>query len=558
MTIRYIPEGDKFRANQLWGEGRHQLSILKNLMSFGNLQQDQRTVSFADGTIIKCLSCFGQDVVNIYVPPPLIGGEPEYRERVEIKYYPAIEVYYDECDEEEEYMGVVLCKGGGFNPPYEYIQKDSLPIDYIYEPAEKLREERIWTVYDPNERDFEDIVPSGIAQSKFVQIGEKEETVSRTGGFVELITHCKREWHPLTAQLPAHWNYAAESRGHYVYDETSSERRNHFLSYKSPDDPSTYIPINLGIDFNYGLSDNYSWDFVIMHDWQIPDEYLFMFTEINQHAVKYDGEDWVRDDIGVTFDTATAAAESAVNWERTYALESEFSARTLTPSFIYGLSSNVHQITDFYIRESNGNVMNQDKYAVAYSVVTQEQTDPYHSVVECLEPCIDLSHISYDVPQYCLSGDIEHDDITTDFEEGPLCVAVDDIIFEVSPATPTREASPRLQMANVKYFNLFDDTKSIGLFFIKKNYAAPYDYLYVYCHVLSEAVVKPGADREKKIETPVEWIDGKHLIPDVKGKKDGEDIDLYGHGTFRLIREEITIKEMATADQPGLFREIIE
>ena len=68
MTIKYIPEGDKFRASQLWGEGRHQLSILKNLMSFGNLQQDQRTVPFADGTIIKCLSCFGQDVINIFVP----------------------------------------------------------------------------------------------------------------------------------------------------------------------------------------------------------------------------------------------------------------------------------------------------------------------------------------------------------------------------------------------------------------------------------------------------------------------------------------------------------
>lgn len=68
MPIKYIPSGNKFKASQLWGEGRHQLSILKNLMSFQNLQQDQRLVRFEDGTIIKCLSCFGQDVVNVFVP----------------------------------------------------------------------------------------------------------------------------------------------------------------------------------------------------------------------------------------------------------------------------------------------------------------------------------------------------------------------------------------------------------------------------------------------------------------------------------------------------------
>ena len=66
MTIKYIPEGDKFRASQLWGEGRHQLSILKNLMSFGDLQQDQRTVPFGnDGTIIKCDYISQKNIVKL-------------------------------------------------------------------------------------------------------------------------------------------------------------------------------------------------------------------------------------------------------------------------------------------------------------------------------------------------------------------------------------------------------------------------------------------------------------------------------------------------------------
>ena len=72
MSIRYITEGDESRTKELLGEGRHQLSILKNLMSFQKLQQLQRVVRFNDGTIIKCLSCFGQDVINIFVPVRLV------------------------------------------------------------------------------------------------------------------------------------------------------------------------------------------------------------------------------------------------------------------------------------------------------------------------------------------------------------------------------------------------------------------------------------------------------------------------------------------------------
>ncbi len=76
MSVRYITTGDDFAARGLFGEGRHQLSILKSVMSFQNLQQLQRIVRFDDGTIIKCLSCFGQDVINIFVP---IGAEEERR-----------------------------------------------------------------------------------------------------------------------------------------------------------------------------------------------------------------------------------------------------------------------------------------------------------------------------------------------------------------------------------------------------------------------------------------------------------------------------------------------
>lgn len=78
MSIRYITTGDEKIARSLLGEGRHQLTILKNAMAFQKLQQLQRIVRFDDGTVIKCSSCFGQDVVNVYIP---IVPKPVKKER---------------------------------------------------------------------------------------------------------------------------------------------------------------------------------------------------------------------------------------------------------------------------------------------------------------------------------------------------------------------------------------------------------------------------------------------------------------------------------------------
>lgn len=83
MTVRYITSGNEFAARGLLGEGRHQLSILKNAMSFQNLKQLQRNVRFDDGTTMKCSSCFGQDVVNVFVPPYI----PVEEERKIVKVY---------------------------------------------------------------------------------------------------------------------------------------------------------------------------------------------------------------------------------------------------------------------------------------------------------------------------------------------------------------------------------------------------------------------------------------------------------------------------------------
>lgn len=77
MSIRYITTGDEKIARSLLGEGRHQLTILKNSMTFQGLKQLQRAVRFDDDTIIKCWSCFGQDVVSIHVQQEIIPAKKE-------------------------------------------------------------------------------------------------------------------------------------------------------------------------------------------------------------------------------------------------------------------------------------------------------------------------------------------------------------------------------------------------------------------------------------------------------------------------------------------------
>jgi hypothetical protein len=85
MPVRYITTGNEFAAKGLLGEGRHQLSILKNAMSFQNLKQLQRTVRFNDGVAIRCTSVFGQDKIEVFVPVG-IPAPIEERKIVAVEY----------------------------------------------------------------------------------------------------------------------------------------------------------------------------------------------------------------------------------------------------------------------------------------------------------------------------------------------------------------------------------------------------------------------------------------------------------------------------------------
>lgn len=77
-AIKKVYGGDTAAAKMYTSMARTQLGILKNLMSFQNLQQLFRTVTLQNGVVISVRSIFGQDAVDIYVPPgsKAVGEKP--------------------------------------------------------------------------------------------------------------------------------------------------------------------------------------------------------------------------------------------------------------------------------------------------------------------------------------------------------------------------------------------------------------------------------------------------------------------------------------------------
>lgn len=166
MSIRYLTTGNEFQAKRLLGEGRHQLSVLKNDMAFQGLKQLQRTANFDDGTIINCLSCFGQDVVNVYVPPFAIEAEEKKRVVVQVFYcwctdyfsmgkiIEKIGVYGDIGDYPniENYNGiryrVHVCQGSLLNLPAhtEYVCISSDFAEYAVDDKVIVFMRGVWTL----------------------------------------------------------------------------------------------------------------------------------------------------------------------------------------------------------------------------------------------------------------------------------------------------------------------------------------------------------------------------------------------------------------------------
>ena len=549
MSIRYITSGDEFGANCLFAEGQHHLSILKNMMNFHGIEQQQRSVVYENGTVIKCTSCFGQDVVDIFVPTGRPAEEPRYIERLEQNYWPAFEAY-DSADYDAEFLGIVLCKGGGFEPPYIFIDKgllpeEKLPEDYGDRPCEELFKERFWELFDGEQFGMErrggteylDIVPSGIIDADITQKAATVVNVSAPGGFNSIITGVDRE---RIESLCDYWKYCGRSKPVFTYTRTEYLYKDFVFSYLLPDeaDPGNWP------DYIYEDNSHSGGNKPSNHILNLSDNWYYStqgiggstffgaeFYEALQNALKFVDGHW-EEDPSINFDTVKALAESYVNYgtindlvTNLFTVDQKFCKRV---GIIMGTGSCSYLNTDHSPWDFSASILDANHYALVYSMNSSEDGKNYTVSHPVSDVCISLWCNGYGVPAACSTPT----DITVinNCIEGPLNVAIDGEVFELFPQSSCPTA-PRLQDYNVKYFKI-GENMSIGLFCIAKNYNLPFDYMYAYAKVTYD---ESGEVKDK--EVIVTDIDEKnHLIPGVKGQGD---CDLYGHWNFRLIREDI-------------------
>jgi hypothetical protein len=145
------------------------LMFQTKMINTNNLDIIQGGRKWADGTEVRVLRQHGLDSAQIYVPPKPLVPVPGKKRWVEQFIWPAFEV----TDIDGNYVGIVICRGGGFEPPYEFvpeiqIPEGKLPEDLPDEPAGELPKERNWvgTTNHPDmiERLFEDLETAGIAE----------------------------------------------------------------------------------------------------------------------------------------------------------------------------------------------------------------------------------------------------------------------------------------------------------------------------------------------------------------------------------------------------------
>ena len=546
MVIKYIPSGDKFKASKLWGEGRHQLSILKNAMKFQGLKQLKKApVRFSNGTVIRVSSVYEQDVIEVFVPT-FAGKEEEIQRKLPLsKYYPAFEAF-DGALWNSKFMGVVLCKGGGFNPPYEFISKDSLPDDYYTEPKGALPKERIW--YSGIDRRLEDIAPKGIADTDLVN--KQETAVSETwpGGYSSLVTNSTRIWYEGAPLYVDTWWYYARAGAMYIHTRAESLDVDYGFS--------SVLPGNI----NPGYWPDYTYNRGLRSGGKKPCSLLNLNYELfravqGSGANKFVGYDYATVDdpamkfvvdgfnMGIPF--GHWEVDDTITFESTETLAIEVAqvSGNYPPSAVFTFKSRVSfyrgDYNYSYLDDSRavwyqkGSVMDTEHYALAFSMINIKDGKAISKPIADIGECISLVHDT--PPNDCTAT---ANIITTDEQtEGPLNVVIDGVVFELfSEDIPV--SSPRMQWCDLKYFRV--GSRSIGLFRIMKNYNYPLDYMYVYAEVNNDDS-GVSLDTQKSVVTTV---DGDyHIIP---GVTDSEGNLLYGQGKFRLIYEEEIITETGT------------
>ena len=76
MTVRFTVGGDEQNARKLKRFAMNQLQMCKGQMEYQKLNQYRRIAPGPDGSTIECRSVYGQDFVEVYVPPVRPEAKP--------------------------------------------------------------------------------------------------------------------------------------------------------------------------------------------------------------------------------------------------------------------------------------------------------------------------------------------------------------------------------------------------------------------------------------------------------------------------------------------------
>lgn len=121
--VRFQFMGDKYAASTLQNVARKELGVLRNLMGFQNLQQDQRTVHLSNGIVVNVQIVFGQARANIFVP--VHEPRPEELTWPQPEKMPEIELVEEKKVEELEPKKEAKC-----NPAHISKRRTSTTLDF--------------------------------------------------------------------------------------------------------------------------------------------------------------------------------------------------------------------------------------------------------------------------------------------------------------------------------------------------------------------------------------------------------------------------------------------
>lgn len=178
--IKILVSGDTKKARALAPHARR----MQFQLGLSNVPQLQ--LHSPDGSFVRVLRQAGQDFAWIHVP--ITDQEiSKKREWQEVNYLPAWEAYDGPSDEANS-VGVIICRGNGFNGGYEFIPTlngklpDDIPDESDFEEAKEKR--YCWKSYIADGKkvhiQYRDVIPTGVYDAHNVVGDEPNNAMSLT------------------------------------------------------------------------------------------------------------------------------------------------------------------------------------------------------------------------------------------------------------------------------------------------------------------------------------------------------------------------------------------